>query len=321
MGPMAGQGTSQTELDARAFEVRRSRVRDGVELSYVLEGAGGMPLLLVHGWPETKRIWWHNIEPLAAAGFEVIAPDLRGFGESGPVPNGHYDPAAHSRDLNALVTDVLGHARCVAVGGDLGGVAIQDLSLRFPGLVQRQVLFNTVPPLLPEDYAAAGIERPIPREARQTADYFVRQGRDADGLAAELDTPEKRRRYIETFYGPRLWAAPGTMSRADVEFLTEPFGDAGSFRASIANYEPAMGAREFSEPPRLFERSSVPALVLYGPEDHVIPRAFPRMMEVAFEEIIGPFVVEGAGHFLQWERPDVLNQAVRYFCADLLAAD
>ncbi len=41
----------------------------GVDLAYVHEGAGGFPLVLLHGWPETKRIWWRNIEPLAAAGF------------------------------------------------------------------------------------------------------------------------------------------------------------------------------------------------------------------------------------------------------------
>ena len=76
-------------------------------------GAGGFPLLLLHGWPETKRIWWRNIEPLAAAGFEVIVPDLRGFGDSGLAPDGFYDPAAHARDLHALVHDVLGHERCV----------------------------------------------------------------------------------------------------------------------------------------------------------------------------------------------------------------
>jgi pimeloyl-ACP methyl ester carboxylesterase len=42
----------------------------------------------VHGWPETRRIWWRNIAPLAAAGFEVIVPDLRGFGDSSLAPDG-----------------------------------------------------------------------------------------------------------------------------------------------------------------------------------------------------------------------------------------
>lgn len=182
----------------------------------------------------------------------------------------------------------------------------------------RQVLFNTVPPLLPAEYEAAGIPVGVSRETRQTADYFRRQGREADDLADELRTPDERRRYIATFYGPRLWAAPGTLTHEDIAFMTEPFGDAERFRASIANYEPAMGSRPFSEPPLVFQVSDVPTLVLWGPQDHVIPLTFSRMMEVAFTECVGPFTVDGAGHFLQWERAHVLNQAVRYFCSDLL---
>ena len=60
---------------------------------------GGVPLLLVHGWPETRRIWWKTIEPFAGAGFEVIAPDLRGFGDSDVAPDGFCDVPSHSRDL------------------------------------------------------------------------------------------------------------------------------------------------------------------------------------------------------------------------------
>ena len=100
--------------------------------------------------------------------------------------------------------------------------------------------------------------------------------------------------------------------------MTEPFADADHFRASIAPYEYSSGARTASEAPLLFEPNPTPTLVLYGPEDHVIPRSFPERMAVAFPERVGPFVVEGAGHFLQWERAEVHDQALRYFCLDLL---
>jgi pimeloyl-ACP methyl ester carboxylesterase len=302
---------------ADRFAVRRSQVRDGLEIAYVREGEGGFPLVLLHGWPETKRIWWRNVEPLAAAGFEVIVPDLRGFGDSGVAPDGFYDPATHARDVHALVNGLLGHDRCAIAGGDVGGVVAQDLALRFDGFVTRQCLFNTVPPILPDDYAAAGIPPQVSRDVRMAADYFIRQGRDADALAAELDTPEKRRRYIGQFYGSRFWAAPGAFRGADVDFMTEPFADTDHLRAGFGIYETALGTRPAAEPPRLFERSPVPTLVLYGPEDHVIPRDFPARCEVAFTERIGPFLVPGAGHFLQWERADVLNQSLVYFFADL----
>ena len=300
-----------------SFAIHRAGVRDGVSLAYLREGAGGYPLLLIHGYPETKRIWWRNIRPLAEAGFEVIVPDLAGFGDSDLAPDGRYDVAAHARDMHALVRDALGHQRCVAVAGDLGGVVAEDLALRFAGFVERLCLFNTVLPYLGSEYEAAGIPIDRNRENRPQTDYFIRQATDADGLAAELDTPARRRAYIADFYGHRFWAAPGTFSATDVSFMTEPFADGDKLRASFANYEYAMGKRPMAEPVRLFEKIPLPTLVLYGPEDHVVPRDFTRRAEVALPEIVGPFVVEGAGHFLQWERAHVLNQALRYFLADL----
>jgi pimeloyl-ACP methyl ester carboxylesterase len=303
--------------DPDALPVERAEVRAGVSLAYVRAGVGGYPLLLVHGWPETKRIWWRNIAPLARAGFEVIVPDLRGFGDSGLAPDGFYDLAAHARDMRALLVDVLGHARCAAAGGDLGGGVIQDLGLRFAGLIERQVLFNCVLPLLGAEYEAAGIRSSPPREMRMAADYFLRQGREADALAEELDTPTRRRRYVGEFYGHRFWATPGAFSSAEVEFMTEPFADPERLRAGWGNYESALGTRPMSEAPRFFEVSSVPTLALYGPDDHVLWRNFPEMCEVAFRELIGPFIVPRAGHFLQWERAELFNRTVEYFLRDL----
>ena len=95
---------------------------------------GGTPLLLIHGYPETKRIWWRNIEALAAAGFEVIAPDLRGVGDSDIPPDDRHDIVVYSRDLHALVHDGLGHASCVIAASDVGGVVATDMIHRYPGL-------------------------------------------------------------------------------------------------------------------------------------------------------------------------------------------
>ena len=295
-------------------------MRDGVELSFVRAGTGGWPLLLLHGWPETKRIWWRNIEALAGSGFDVIAPDLRGFGDSSLAPDGFYDLSAHARDVHALVRETLGLERCAAVGGDLGGAVVQELGLRFEGFVVRQCLFNTVLPLLPDLYERAGIPPGIPREVRAAADYFRRQAMEADELAAELDSEAKRRRYIAQFYGSRLWASPGSFTAEEVDFMTEPFADPEKLRAGFGNYESALGSRPLSERPRFFETHPIPTLLLYGPGDHVIPPDFPQRCEVAFTERVGPMIVPRAGHFLQWERADVLNQSLIYFLRDLAQA-
>ena len=120
---------------AASLRIHRAEAR-GLELAYFHEGVGGLPLVLLHGWPETKRIWWRNVAPLAAAGFEVIAPDLRGFGDSAPARDDAYDTVTHAGDVEALVRGALGHRRCVVCAGDLGGVIAQDLSLRFAGFVE-----------------------------------------------------------------------------------------------------------------------------------------------------------------------------------------
>jgi pimeloyl-ACP methyl ester carboxylesterase len=289
-----------------------------MSLAYVREGVGGYPLLLVHGYPETKRIWWRNIEPLVAAGYEVIVPDLRGYGDSDLSEKDEYDLVLYSRDLYALVHDVLGHERCGLVAGDVGGVVIADMANRFPGFVDRMILFNTVAPIIPEEaewYAAHGLSM-IPLEDGPTGDYRIRQGRDWKELIEDLDTPARRRRYVRDFYEHRLLASPGSFEEEDFDFMVEPFEDIQRLAAGWAPYQLQYG-RPMSEPPLLAQRVEVPTLILYGPDDRVVPRDFPKRCEIAFPNRVGPLVIPECGHFLQWERADVLNEVARYFFADL----
>lgn len=284
----------------------------GFSQAFTHEGVGGVPMLLVHGWPETRRIWDRNVGPLASAGFEVIAPDLRGFGDS-DVADGSADVPAHSRDLYSLVHDHLGHDHVLAVGGDLGGPIIQDLSLRFPGFVERMVIFNA--PLPYDKEGMAGMRTRPPIEA---ADYFIRQGTDADALAAELDTPEKRRRYIATFYTSRFWAHPGAFTAAEVDHMTEPFADGAKLRSSFGGYESVFNEAARTEPPLMRVPNPTHTMILFGPSDHVIYPEFDRMAAVVFPDHVGPFLIRDAGHFLQWEAADTFNNAVRAFGRDLL---
>ena len=108
---------------ADAFEIHRAVVGDDeMEIAYVREGVGGYPLVLLHGYPETKRVWWRNIEPLAAAGYEVIVPDLRGYGDSGISETDNYELGLYSLDVHSLVHDTLGHSSVGVIAGDVGGV-------------------------------------------------------------------------------------------------------------------------------------------------------------------------------------------------------
>jgi len=284
-----------------------------VSLAYVREGIGGTPLLLLHGYPETKRIWWRNIGPLAAAGFEVMVPDLRGHGDSSLAPDGFYDIAAFSIDCYTLVHDVLGHDHCALAGGDVGGVVLYDLGLRYPGFVTKQIVFNTVPPPLSAVYEAAGLPPDDVRQRRAQSDYFVRQANDPDGLLAELDAPAHRRRYVAAMYTHRLWGTSNAFTPDEVAFHTEPYADAEKLRASWGVYEQSAGKRTMEDVPRLFEQTPVPTFVLYGPEDHVVMPSFPWKAAAACLDCTGPLVVPNAGHFLQWEAADTFNRLAALF--------
>jgi pimeloyl-ACP methyl ester carboxylesterase len=304
-------------IDPNRFEVKRAAPR-GFEQAFVHETAGvtgeRVALLCVHGWPESKRIFWKVIEPFVAAGFDVIVPDLRGFGDSASAPDGRYDTVAHARDLFALVHDHLGYDKVVVLGGDLGGPVIQDIALRYPDFVDRMVLFNSPLPYDKERMA----DMPGTRAPRESADYFIRQGTDADRLAQELSTPVARRAYISTFYTSRFWAHPGTFSPADVDFHTEPFADADTLRDSFGAYESAFDASKRPEPTVMGRNDVTPTLVMYGPSDHVIYPAFDRMAAVIFGRHVGPFLLRDCGHFVPWEAPHALVSGTVAFCSDLL---
>ncbi len=193
--------------------------------------------------------------------------------------------------------------------GDVGGVVMLDMDERYPGFVRRQVFFNSVAPVLPAIYEAAGVPATLLDDTHPTGDYRVKQGRDGDAFAAQLNTPELRRQWIAGMYGPRLWASPGNFSADDVDFHTEPFADGDKLRASWGPYELAYG-KPMSELALMFSVVAVPTLVLYGMDDQVVPDVFVAQCEHAFSNLTGPFLVPRAGHFLQWERADLFNAAL-----------
>jgi pimeloyl-ACP methyl ester carboxylesterase len=318
-----------TVLDPDAFAVHRSVVRGDVELVYVREGVGGVPIVLLHGWPGSKRLFWKNIRPLAEAGFEVIVPDHRGFGDSPVPPDGFVDVVSASLDVHALVTS-LGHERCVLVGGDYGEVILLDLCQRFPDFVIRQVAFNGAVPSIYDEYERAGVTGTLIDELNAVSDHMIEHGMHADDVAAQLDTPEKRRDHVKGFLQGRVWkkgqgpanlAGPGNISDAEADFLTEPFADAGVFRASLGFYEGFMQPDvKASEPPMLDGPIEVETMTLWGEEDQIVGPNFPRRMTIACRNGVGPFLVQDCGHFVQFERPEVLNSAIICFCRDLLSA-
>jgi pimeloyl-ACP methyl ester carboxylesterase len=306
----AGDGEA-ADLDPGRFATHRFAGR-GFGQAYVHEGVGGVPVLLVHGWPESKRLYWRVIQPLVDAGFEVICPDLRAFGESEVGPDGFHDTVANTLDLVALV-EHLGHERVVLVGGDFGGAVIQDLAARFPARTERMVIFNS-----PLPYVKGEMDGIVTRSTG-AHDYFLRQATDADGLAAELATPEQRRRYIATFYSSRFWAHPGAFDDAAIAFHAEPFGDP-KIRSTWGCYEASFDPAKQADRPMIGRNPDVRTLILFGPSDHVVGPEYDRMAAVVFPDHVGPYLLRDCGHFVPWEAPSVLVSSITSFCSDLLAA-
>jgi 3-oxosteroid 1-dehydrogenase len=322
-------GDSAADVDPSAFAVHRCVVRDDVEIAYVREGIGGLPLVLIHGWPSTKRLFWRNIRPLAEAGFEVIVPDSRGFGDS-PVLT---DPARGativdvSYDVKALL-ERLGHTQAVLAGGDFGGGTVQDMALRFPGLAIRQVVWNGPSANLPEEYAAAGIPGSQYEEVSAVSSHLDDHGLRPDSFAASLPTPEARLAYIEGTYTVRPWqpngpprrlAANGSFDDRAAAFMAQHFTDADQFRASLRGYEAVMNP-ELSPVPALLDRrnTTTETMVLYGTTDEIVGANYARRAAVCFERLVGPFLIQDSGHFISWEQPAVFNSALTTFCRDLL---
>ncbi|MCZ0813952.1 alpha/beta hydrolase [Roseovarius sp. EGI FJ00037] len=116
---------------------------NGVELAFSV-GGDGPPLLLLHGFPQTRTMW-ARIAPALAARHRVICPDLRGYGASGkPAEVGDYSFRAMARDASALMAH-LGHDRFAVAGHDRGARVAHRLALDAPHLLERLCVMDIVP--------------------------------------------------------------------------------------------------------------------------------------------------------------------------------
>jgi haloacetate dehalogenase len=127
------------------FDARRIAVGE-VEL-FVRVGGSGAPLLLLHGYPQTHMIW-HAVAPLLADRFQLVIPDLRGYGRSSaPPPDDRhlaYSKRTMAADMLALMSS-LGHTRFAVAGHDRGGRVAYRMALDAPERVTRLAVLDIVP--------------------------------------------------------------------------------------------------------------------------------------------------------------------------------
>ena len=255
----------------------------GIDMAYDDTGGSGVPLLLVHGFPLDRTLWAAQVRGLADVA-RVIAPDLRGFGESAQsVPTGAVTMDTYADDLRALL-DALGVKSTVIAGLSMGGYITFAFYRKNAGRVRGLILADT----------KAGPDTPEGKKGRDDNAALARaQGSVAvgDKMMPKLLTPTTatERPFI-------AGAVRSMMARQSVEGVVAAL----------------MAIRDRPDSTPTLAEIAVPTLVITGAEDTLIP---PQEAEAMQDAIRGAQLVSipGAGHLANFEAPDAFNHAVRDF--------
>jgi pimeloyl-ACP methyl ester carboxylesterase len=289
---------------------RRVRMQDGAELQVEESGAPGDPtLVLLHGFPELGYSWRHQAPALADAGFRVIVPDMRGFGESdAPTALEAYTIEVLAADVVRLLDDA-GVQRGVVIGHDWGADVAWKTAWIHPERVS----------------AVAGLSVPFIPRAPAPPLELMRRGLGEDfyivwfqerGVADEALAKDVRRTLASTRVWTDSWArkeddqppTPRFMSEAELAVYVEAFERTG-FTGGLSYYRNIDRNWELTRP---YEdrRIEQPALFLTGERDPV--RRFTRSEAMSgwVLDLRASVVVPGAGHWVNQEAPQAVNGAL-----------
>jgi len=248
----------------------------------------GSPVLALHGWPQ-HHYEWRDLLRRPPTGLRIIAPDLPGYGWSGPAPHGWFKEEVVS-DLLALL-DRLGLEEVLLVGHDWGGYVGHLLALRAPERVRGYLALNIVHPW---------------NTARMLAPHAWRFLTYQPGIASVGAFVMRRTGVIERCFAMSL-SDRTAVSREDVRWFSERFRDPVCARAGVDTYRTLW----LHELPRLARsperrRSSVPTRALFGRGDWVIHPSL-AAAETARADDYQLELVPGCGHFIADERPELVR--------------
>jgi pimeloyl-ACP methyl ester carboxylesterase len=251
----------------------------------------GEPLLLLHGWPE---FWltWEPVMTRLANRFQLIAPDLRGFGDSDK-PAGPFGPDGHAADMVALL-DALGVERIGVVGHDVGGAIMQPLARKMPERLTGLFFFDFV-------YPGIGARMAQPDRLNEIWYQSFHQMEMAPALIGA--TRETCRAYIAHFL--RHWAHRKDAFDDVLDAFTDNFLKPGNLAGGFAHYRASHAGRIAmmkGEAPAL-PPITVPACVRWAEHDPLFPYAWTDRLGETFATLaLAPF--PGVGHFPHREDPD-----------------
>jgi pimeloyl-ACP methyl ester carboxylesterase len=282
----------------------------GVTLKVATDGEGE-PIVFLHGFPESHRTWRHQLQNLAAD-FRVVAPDQRGFGGSDkPEEVAAYKTDRIVEDLVALA-DALDIGRFTLVGHDWGGAAAWLAALRHPERVKRLVIVNAPHPLI---FQRSLIEDEAQRAASQYIRAFRNPGIETGIEAMGLET------FFEKSFGAH--ADLRKIAPAERDIYLADWAKPGALTAMLNWYRASeIVVPEPGEKAHLplwthlpFPHLHMPVLLIWGLKDAALLPVQLEGLDALVDDL--RIVIEpDAGHFIPWERPDVVSEAIRDFIGD-----
>src|SRR5262249_32699435 len=263
---------------------------NGASLHTVQVGRGA-PLLLLHGWPEFWLTWEPVMRRLERR-YRVIAPDLRGFGDSSK-PYGAFGPADHAADMLALLK-ALGIERAGIVGHDVGGAVMQPLARQAPECIAGLFFFDFV-------YPGIGARMGAPDRFNEIWYQSFNQMDLAPALVGA--SRETCRAYISHFL--RHWAHHKDAFDDVVEAFTDNFLKSGNLAGGFAHYRASHAGRIAmmkGEGPS-FPRIALPTCVRWPEHDPLFPYAWTDRLGETFADL-DLALFPDVGHFPHREAPD-----------------
>jgi pimeloyl-ACP methyl ester carboxylesterase len=325
--------------DPQSFSHRFAEV-NGIRMHYVEEGQGPLVILL-HGYPFLWYLWRHQIKVLAAAGYRVVSPDQRGYGQT------DFPPDVGAYDITHIVGDVVGlmkaldSSSAVLVGQDWGSPVVYNAALMRPDLF-RGVLMMCAPPS-----ARSGV-RPSDAMKRFYGDLNFYQSYFAQPAATAEIMRDLRRFLLGTFYSTSgycppdkqwrwVWKSPETFSDTYTvpdtlpPFLSQEALDYYVGQFTRTGIQPANNwyiAIDKSWENTSFLDGAVvqqPALYLGGDSDPStkpllgIDRQGPALaaLRANFRDLRDIIMLRGVGHTPPEESPDEVNAIVLKFLKDI----